>query len=851
MGKPFYCLFLSFKGGVGRTSALMNTALYLTRRKKRVLIIDLDIYAPGVDIFDVTNDKLKKRIPSYHPGICYYALSESYKSTNIIDTDFKCPFPREGAPKGIVELFLKWQENNKRGYPELPPLELPGTIVSDWRKDRYLYRLPSHHLGDGELLIMRAGNHDVPGYMEKLLQIQKSEIDPGYNLPLKERTLDVSSDKDSKNGKPGFIEAFQREIANKLKPDYVLVDCRPGSDWITNLAMTWFSECTVLAFNLNPWNLHGIINTYRQLLDSPCQKKSPNILLLATPIPRNAQTSKLYTGQYERIKEEIPDARNSGRGNEGGPIEVPYADILTLRDVLITDVQENDPAVESYKQLGKLIIAGNTKDVENHIQAAYSEGEQEKIILAFHRLFREYRTEISLVFELGKHLFKLGRLRDAEGQLDEAWQLLRDMQSENSGEPFSFYYEDTLFYRSKVKLALAKEFLIVVRIKNSDLGNKEEINSQIKKLESVVTDLNDFIDTIRREWDTDTCFPSIHGLLGEAYFLISEIFFIQGCNKNERCRKLEQSIDQYKEAVKLEPTIAEYSHGLGDAQAHLALLSAKNTEHFKKAIDTFEEAIKKKSDSPETFLELGRYHLTLAVRMYNETENLDPLPMPLFLPHYPYVNDPDESARFWLLGTRIEIEPMGLREAENRLSEAIRLRSHEFFAYFNRGLVRMLMVAQQSIEKGIILSDMIRTNLNSSITDFNKASLYEPLYSPSYFYSGMIQFLLADLEDKSSKEKRKINSPLQLIRFRQAFYKLEHFIDQELENIVKCPKTKEREPFYFNSDDITEIKTQPFPFLYALEHQMGFPSILKIIYPEMGQKVNIDFVKLIEKYNKT
>ena len=850
MEKPFYCLFFSFKGGVGRTSALMNTALFLVRKKKRVLIIDLDIFAPGVDIFDVTNEKLRKRIPSYHPGkCCSYFKSHSEKDKiRIYDPDFQVPV--SGAPRGVVELCLEWQKSKENGFPQLPEIKLPKTILEDWGEERYVYRLPSHYLGDGDLLVMRAGNHDDPEfYTEKLPHLKISELDPGYSLSLKQRSLEVNPNTNDNTGKPAFIDVLQREIANKLQPDYVLVDCRPGVDWVTKLAMTWFSECAILAFNLNPWNLSGIISAYKQLINSPWQRKARNILLLATPIPRNAQTSKLYDNQYELIEKEMRDARNSGRGNEGGPIEVPYADILALRDVLITDVQSNDPAVGSYEQLGKLIIGGNPKDLENRIEAAYSEGDQEKIILAFQRLFREHRTEVSLFFEYGKHLFKLGRLQDSEKQLDEAWQMLKDEQLENAKESFSPYYQDTLFYLSKVKLALAKEFLIIIRRKSKDLWEQSEIDRQFDELKRVENELTNFID-LASDQGSGVTFPSIHALLGETYFLIAEIFHLQGKDEAERRNKLEQSIKEYKRAVKYEPTVALYSHGLGESKAHKALLSANDPEHFQDAINTFEDTIKKKSDSPETFLQLGRYHLALAVTSRNSRDNADFLPMPLFLPYVPYINDPDESAR-WLQRRKTEIDMAKLEKAEEHLSEAIRLRSHEFFANFNRGLVRLLMAANTLQEKRNkeenILPKSIRHLLNSSITDFDKTSLHEPQYSPSYFYSGMVQFFLADLEKIERKEKEE-NAPLQSIRFRQAFYRLEHFIDQQLETIVGREKTKKREPFYFDKEDIDEIEKQPFYFLYTLGNQMGFPPILEIIYPNVRQQSDIDFIKLIEKH---
>lgn len=45
--------FYSFKGGVGRTMALANVAVDLARRGKRVLVVDFDLEAPGLDTFDL------------------------------------------------------------------------------------------------------------------------------------------------------------------------------------------------------------------------------------------------------------------------------------------------------------------------------------------------------------------------------------------------------------------------------------------------------------------------------------------------------------------------------------------------------------------------------------------------------------------------------------------------------------------------------------------------------------------------------------------------------------------------------------------------------------------------------
>ena len=49
--------FYSFKGGVGRTMALVNAAVELARRGRRVLAVDFDLEAPGLDTFDIFPSK--------------------------------------------------------------------------------------------------------------------------------------------------------------------------------------------------------------------------------------------------------------------------------------------------------------------------------------------------------------------------------------------------------------------------------------------------------------------------------------------------------------------------------------------------------------------------------------------------------------------------------------------------------------------------------------------------------------------------------------------------------------------------------------------------------------------------
>ena len=64
----YVCTFYSFKGGVGRTMALVNSAVHLAERGRRVLLVDFDLEAPGLDTFSLLRAK------SSTPGLVDYVL---------------------------------------------------------------------------------------------------------------------------------------------------------------------------------------------------------------------------------------------------------------------------------------------------------------------------------------------------------------------------------------------------------------------------------------------------------------------------------------------------------------------------------------------------------------------------------------------------------------------------------------------------------------------------------------------------------------------------------------------------------------------------------------------------------
>ena len=65
--------FYSFKGGVGRTMALVNAAVELANTGRRVLVVDFDLEAPGLDTFDILHSK--NQVPGIIDFVGEYIVS--------------------------------------------------------------------------------------------------------------------------------------------------------------------------------------------------------------------------------------------------------------------------------------------------------------------------------------------------------------------------------------------------------------------------------------------------------------------------------------------------------------------------------------------------------------------------------------------------------------------------------------------------------------------------------------------------------------------------------------------------------------------------------------------------------
>lgn len=109
--KPFWVTFYSYKGGVGRSLALANTAALLAQKGRRVVLIDFDLEAPGLDSFDEFSTA------SCNAGVVEY-VGEYLREKKVPDIkDFVYECELLNAPRG--KLWLMPAGRRDRAYNKM------------------------------------------------------------------------------------------------------------------------------------------------------------------------------------------------------------------------------------------------------------------------------------------------------------------------------------------------------------------------------------------------------------------------------------------------------------------------------------------------------------------------------------------------------------------------------------------------------------------------------------------------------------------------------------------------------------------------------------------------------------
>lgn len=189
--------FYSFKGGVGRTMALVNIAVDLAQRGKRVLVVDFDLEAPGLDTFDLprgdgSRSGMVDFVHDYlHTGRVPDARGYFYESVGIGDKGGGLWIMPSGAPheayaRKLAEIDWNDMYNRRDGYLLFEDLKLqwkasidPDYVLIDSRTGHTeVAGICTRQLPDAVVILFFPNEQNLRGLTKVVRDIRAEETGP-------------------------------------------------------------------------------------------------------------------------------------------------------------------------------------------------------------------------------------------------------------------------------------------------------------------------------------------------------------------------------------------------------------------------------------------------------------------------------------------------------------------------------------------------------------------------------------------------------------------------------------------------------------------------------------------------
>lgn len=287
MSKTRFIAFYSYKGGVGRSLALANLAYVLAREGRKVLVMDMDLEAPGQHQTDL----------------------------------FLLPSPGPGVVEMLTD-YLDYRQHLNDGKTQAPyrlKLESYLRIGQTWQ----IGRETAESAESGSLWLMPAGEVDKPDYQEHLSSL--------------------NWDRFYKEQGRAWFQLLKNEL-RKREFDYVLIDSRTGlSDefYITTLEL---ADTVVCVTGYNRQNIEGTKRILDVLRSDSVEEEygDKRLILVASPSPESLSPAEIKARLAE-ISVELP-------GFVDFNAELPYVSDLALREIIQCQLASQLNRETSYSQ---------------------------------------------------------------------------------------------------------------------------------------------------------------------------------------------------------------------------------------------------------------------------------------------------------------------------------------------------------------------------------------------------------------------------------------------------------------------------------------------------------------------
>ncbi|GAB2919808.1 FxSxx-COOH system tetratricopeptide repeat protein [Streptomyces heilongjiangensis] len=312
--------FYSYKGGTGRTMALANTAWILASAGNRVLVVDWDLDAPGLDRF--LHPFLSERQLRETPGV----LELVSRSTHFMVS----------AQSGAGE--SAHQGDPGPAYPAVVDLGASDGITLNSCIIQVDWDFPE----GGHLYYLPAGTKNQ-GYLAAFSQFDWKHFMEG---PLATR----------------FLDGLKREFMENF--DYVLIDSRTGLNDISDICTVNLPHTVVTCFTPSSQSIEGAAGVAERIDGMLYGNRDIRIL----PVPmrvENAEADRLDAARgqiqyrFDRIvRKHIPERDPE---DYWGSVEIPYRPIYSYEETLAPfREQPGDPKslLSAYERLTAVITDG-------------------------------------------------------------------------------------------------------------------------------------------------------------------------------------------------------------------------------------------------------------------------------------------------------------------------------------------------------------------------------------------------------------------------------------------------------------------------------------------------------------
>ncbi len=289
--KPKRVVFYSYKGGVGRTTALVHTAFHLARSGERVAVVDLDVEAPGIHKVLPRPDGANTSV-----GIVDFLWERQIR-----------PFDTQ-AGKGLSTYLVEMGGERGRGI---------SYVVEDKTSRAQVHVIPAGAVGgDYVRRLSTLSSHDA-----------LTTTDDAWSL-------------------------FEKELTEQIDPDILLIDARTGLGEWGGLSLFRLANEIFLVLFPSDQNAEGI-NFVRKTIDqltgvnthivlSPVPEGNVGKEIIAQFLP------KLFLGEDDEVPVEI-SYNPSIAAASNYPVEAAMPGYAKLANILL-DSEVEDKAEVSIRR---------------------------------------------------------------------------------------------------------------------------------------------------------------------------------------------------------------------------------------------------------------------------------------------------------------------------------------------------------------------------------------------------------------------------------------------------------------------------------------------------------------------